>query len=106
MSYQLGSMDPDQRAELMTERPDAESRPLWRMIRRAGVALFVMGLVGGGLWLAYVQGMRHASVGGGGEVPLIRADERPTKVKPDKPGGMEIPDRDKLIYTQKRPTME
>ena len=29
-----------------------------------------------------------------GRCPLIRADARPMKVKPDKPGGMEIPDRD------------
>jgi hypothetical protein len=66
-----------------------------------------MGLFAGGLWFAYIQGMRHAvSAGGSGEVPLIRADERPTKVKPDKPGGMEIPDRDKLIYTQKRAAVE
>jgi hypothetical protein len=66
-----------------------------------------MGLFAGGLWFAYIQGMRHAMSGSGsGEVPLIRADERPTKVKPDKPGGMEIPDRDKLIYTQKRAAVE
>jgi hypothetical protein len=40
------------------------------------------------------------------DVPLIRADERPTKIKPQNPGGMEVPDRDKLIYTQKRATVE
>jgi cell division septation protein DedD len=43
---------------------------------------------------------------GAADVPLIRADERPTKVKPEKPGGMEVPDRDKLIYTQKRAMVE
>jgi hypothetical protein len=64
-----------------------------------------MGLFAGGLWFAYMQGLRHASVGVA-DVPLIRADERPTKVKPEKPGGMEIPDRDKMIYTQKRAAVE
>jgi cell division septation protein DedD len=71
------------------------------------LALLVMGLFGGGLWFAYVQGTRHA--GGdaaGASVPLIRADERPTKVKPERPGGMEIPDRDKLIYNPARPAVE
>jgi cell division septation protein DedD len=59
------------------------------------------------LWFAYLQGLRQASVGSGGaDVPLIRADERPTKVKPEKPGGMEIPDRDKVIYTQKPAAVE
>jgi len=39
-------------------------------------------------------------------VPLIRADERPTKVKPEQPGGMEIPDQDKLIYNPTRKVVE
>jgi hypothetical protein len=64
-----------------------------------------MAMFAGGLWFAYYQGLRHASVGTA-DVPLIRADDRPTKVKPEKPGGMEVPDRDKLIYTQKRAAVE
>ncbi len=101
MSYQLGSMDSDQRAELFAETRDREARPQFRALLVTGAALLVMGLFAGSLWFAYMQGLRHASVGAG-DVPLIRADERPTKVKPEKPGGMEIPDRDKMIYTQKR----
>ena len=107
MSYHIDSVDHDQRAEYFAERRDQETRPGSRKLLATAVALLVMGLFAGGLWFAYVQGMRHASsAGGGGDVPLIRADERPTKVKPDKPGGMEIPDRDKLIYTQKRVAVE
>jgi hypothetical protein len=34
-------------------------------------------------------------------VPLIRADERPTKVKPDQPGGMAIPDQNVSLYNEK-----
>ena len=34
-------------------------------------------------------------------VPLLRADERPTKVKPDQPGGMQMPDQNKLLYNEK-----
>src|SRR5207248_11241311 len=61
----------------------------------------------GGLWFAYQQGLKHGGViTGAADVPLIRADERPTKVRPEKPGGMEVPDRDKLIYTQKRAAVE
>lgn len=33
-----------------------------------------------------------------GEPPVIKADATPIKVKPDNPGGAEIPDRDKLVY--------
>ncbi len=105
MSYQLGSMDSDQRAELFAETRDREARPQFRALLVTRAALLVMGLFAGGLWFAYMQGLRHASVGVA-DVPLIRADERPTKVKPEKPGGMEIPDRDKMIYTQKRAAVE
>ena len=31
-------------------------------------------------------------------VPLIPADDAPIKVRPEKPGGMEVPDQDKLVY--------
>jgi hypothetical protein len=108
MSYQAGSAGPEQRAELFAERREREVRPRVRGVVAILAALLVMGFFAGGLWLAYHEGLRHATGGaaGSGEVPLIRADERPTKVKPEKPGGMEIPDRDKLIYTQKRAAVE
>lgn len=104
MSYQLGQLDSD-RNEFFTDPRDPEARPRSRGLIATGTALLVMAVFAGGLWFAYHQGLRHASVGTG-DVPLIRADERPTKVKPEKPGGMEVPDRDKLIYTQKRAAVE
>jgi hypothetical protein len=30
--------------------------------------------------------------------PLIKADQQPFKIKPDNPGGMDVPDQDKQIY--------
>ena len=108
MSYQAGSAAPEQRAELFAEPRDREARPRFRAVV-ATAALLVMGIFAGGLWFAYHAGIaarqqwRRAPRG---DVPLIRADERPTRVKPEKPGGMEIPDRDKLIYTQKRAAVE
>ena len=108
MAYHLGPIDPDRRTELLAEAREGEPeqrRP--RRVLATVLALLIMGLFSGGLWFAYVQGTRHA--GGdaaGGDVPLIRADERPTKVKPEQPGGMEIPDRDKLIYNPTRSVVE
>jgi cell division septation protein DedD len=107
MTYNLGSVDPDRRAELYGDTRDEEPPPRPRRVLATALALLVMGLFGGGLWFAYLQGTRHA----GGDaasasIPLIRADERPTKVKPERPGGMEIPDRDKLIYNPTRPVVE
>lgn len=34
----------------------------------------------------------------GGEVPLIMADKSPVRFKPEDPGGMRIPNRDKTVY--------
>jgi cell division septation protein DedD len=107
MSYHLGPADPQQRAELFVDPGDEPLQPRPRRMFATALVLLVMALFGGGLWFAYVQGTRHAGgAGAGGEVPLIRADERPTKVKPERPGGMEIPDRDKLIYNPTRPVVE
>ncbi|MCC7017673.1 MAG: SPOR domain-containing protein [Rhodospirillales bacterium] len=65
--------------------------------------LFVLAviLVGGGAWAWLVHGKRITTLlaGGGGDgVPVVRADPAPFKVRPRDPGGMEVPDRDKLIY--------
>jgi cell division septation protein DedD len=50
----------------------------------------------GALWYAYNKGR---DVGAGtGPVPLIRADQGATKVRPDQPGGEAVPDQDKLVY--------
>jgi cell division septation protein DedD len=107
MSYPLGSVGPDQQAEYFAEPEEQEESPRFRGLIITGILLLVVGVFAGSLWFAYVQGLRHASnASGTGDVPLIRADERPTKIKPEKPGGMEVPDRDKLIYTQKRATVE
>jgi cell division septation protein DedD len=107
MSYQLGSVDSDRRADLYADPREDEARPRFRGLVASLVALVVVGVLAGGLWLAYQQGLKRGGViTGAADVPLIRADERPTKVKPEKPGGMEVPDRDKLIYTLKHAAVE
>ena len=64
-----------------------------------------------GLWLIAAVLVLAAGAGGGwyamddwgpgdGEpkIPLIRAAAGPVKVRPESPGGMKVPDRDKLVY--------
>jgi cell division septation protein DedD len=104
MSYHLGGIDPDERAEFYNDQGDEQPQSRPRRMFAKALILLVMGLFGGGLWFAYLQGTRHAAESA--DVPLIRADERPTKVKPERPGGMEIPDRDKLIYNPPRTVVE
>jgi hypothetical protein len=50
---------------------------------------------GGVIWYAYHQ---SAGAGGNGIPPLVKAEPGPTKVKPDNPGGQEIPFQDSTVY--------
>lgn len=88
----------DERAE--------ELPPRDRRLPMLLLTLLVMALFAGGLYFAYVAGTRHptptTSTGARGDaVPLIRADEQPTKVRPDQPGGMTIPDQNVSLYNEK-----
>lgn len=61
----------------------------------AGIALGAVAAFGIGIWFAYDQGVKR---GASGAPPLIRADQGPTKVAPENPGGMQVPNQDKQIY--------
>ena len=65
-----------------------------------GVAAF--GLAGFviAVWYAYNQGVVEGTETA---APLIRAAATQTKRRPDEPGGMEVPNRDKLIYDRLSP---
>ncbi|MFA5123073.1 SPOR domain-containing protein [Zavarzinia sp.] len=63
--------------------------------------LLLLGLAGGALLyfgLSLLAGSDHQTVTDASSVPLVRADNAPTKVPPEEPGGMEVPDQDKLIF--------
>jgi len=98
MSYQFGHVDREERIEYVEEPPDEElpsRRPLGAVVLAAGV----MAIFAGGLWFAYHEGTKHAVVSSAAapdQVPLIRADTDPVKVKPDKAGGMNAPDNDPI----------
>ncbi len=78
----------------MTVRTEFEPEEM-RPPRRHGrttllVALCMVGASAGGLWAAWRVTGHH---GGDAGVPIIRADDRPVKVPPANPGGMEVPDQ-------------
>ncbi|MBV8937997.1 MAG: SPOR domain-containing protein [Alphaproteobacteria bacterium] len=107
MSYQFESAGSDAGTDFYAEPRDRGAGPRFRGLLVSFVAVLSVAVFAGGLWFAYHQGLRHGgALTAAADVPLIRADERPTKVKPENPGGMEVPDRDKLIYTQKRAAVE
>ena len=86
----------DERADEQAPPPRRQRKP-WIKGVIAGVVLVVFGA---GTWYAYSIGMRTGSEGA---APLIRADQRPTKVKPDDPGGMNVPHQDKTIFDRVKP---
>jgi cell division septation protein DedD len=57
-----------------------------------------MVLCAGAVWVVYE--LKRAPEPGE-RAPLIQADSQPVKVKPGDPGGMEIPNRDRLVFNQK-----
>ncbi len=79
----------------MYQEYDDEVRPR-RRLRGPVIIFLVMAISAGGLWIAYSKGRSHAA----GEVPLIQADQGAVKTRPQQPGGMAIPDQDKLVYNQ------
>lgn len=126
MSYQqFGHLDPEERLDYSDEPPPGDGDDYDAPRRRLPGALLVVGVVAafaGGLWFAYHAGVKHgetavarvapgsgatsasspgASPASNVQVPLIRADTQPVKVKPDKAGGMAIPDRDDPIYSMR-----
>lgn len=72
----------------------AERRPApWRLIAFGLGAAAILGL--GVLWLVS---------GGGGprQVPVVEADSRPVRVRPENRGGLQVPNRDEWIFDQRR----
>ena len=51
----------------------------------------VIGLV----WFALNQG---ELIIGNDDVPLVKADTSPIRLKPDNPGGLKVPNQDRLIF--------
>lgn len=80
-----------------TQDEPRKGRGLARAIL-AGIAVAVLFAI---VWNAYDLGKK--SSGDGETPPLIKAEEGPTKERPDEPGGMDVPDQDKLIYNRLNP---
>jgi hypothetical protein len=76
--------------------PIYQPRPKKRWGLRLLLVLLLM-LIGGGAAGWYYFG-DTLFIDADQEIPLVRADGEPIKVRPESPGGMDIPDRDKLVY--------
>ncbi|MCP4328100.1 MAG: hypothetical protein GY791_06650 [Alphaproteobacteria bacterium] len=72
-----------------------EERPRRRRVWVGVLVLVVFAGFGIGMWYAYTEGIRYGSES---VAPVITADAKPIKVRPEAPGGMEVPYRDTLVY--------
>jgi hypothetical protein len=74
--------------------------PRRRNLLNIGVIAGAVIVFGGIIFYAYNQGMR---AGTESVAPILRADTAPTKIRPEQPGGMEVPHQDKLVYDRLNP---
>ncbi len=66
--------------------------------RRGPWMMFLVVLIGAGAGVGWYYYGSQIMAGDSDELQVIRAAEGPVKVRPKTPGGMAIPDRDKLVY--------
>jgi hypothetical protein len=75
-------------------------RPASRRGLKIVLSLVVIVAAGGAAWTVYGEKLMGMLGHGQGDAPLIRADEGPVKVRPENPGGLQVPNRDKLVYNR------
>lgn len=109
-----GTDTPEQRQRLSgstTTRPGkASPRSRLGEAKVAGVAgmvrTWLFGSLIGVLAITGIAGITWYAVTGGGEkdaigpAPLIKAETTPVKVRPETPGGMDVPNQDKQVYSR------
>jgi cell division septation protein DedD len=80
--------DPD---DIVYFDEDDQDRRRFGFLRPVLLGIVAIGCAGA-LWFAYSKTRDNA----GGAIPLIRADQSATKVRPDSPGGETVPDQDRI----------
>ena len=70
-------------------------RVAWRRVAPAGIAIVTLGSFSGAVWFAYDRGVQQ---GLRLTPPLIRAEPGPVKVEPLDPGGLDVPNQDRLVF--------
>lgn len=65
---------------------------------KVGVAVVAVAIFVGVIWYAYGWGTQQG--GDSQALPVVRAGDGPEKVRPEDPGGMEVPHQDKLVLNE------
>jgi hypothetical protein len=85
--------------------PPRPARPVRRGGFVRGIAGFLfalgaVGVVGGAVYLGFRHSARVVDETG---IPVIKADGRPVKARPEQPGGIQVPNQDKLVFDRLDP---
>ena len=99
---------PRDRSDIKVTASDAlEFEPVETAVKRPSrrglkwtIALVVLIGVGAGAWFVYGDRLMMLTGAGEDEVPVLRAEAGPVKVRPENPGGLQVPNRDKLVYNR------
>ncbi|MFQ6017726.1 MAG: SPOR domain-containing protein [Kiloniellaceae bacterium] len=79
-----------------------QERPRGRLLPVA-VALIALAAFAAVIWYAYTWGIGGIDTE---KLPVIRAEPGPAKVRPESPGGLEVPYQDKLVLNEMTPDPE
>ncbi|WNJ98249.1 SPOR domain-containing protein [Thalassospiraceae bacterium LMO-JJ14] len=61
-------------------------------------ALVGLTLIAGGVWIGFGERIVMMMSPDDGDVPVLAADPSPIKVRPENPGGMQVPNQGRLVY--------
>lgn len=86
--------DDDNDDERLADTARSSTGPFTRLLFIFVGAVVVLG----GLWIGVGDQIMAMIRGDSGDVPTITADAAPIKVRPESPGGMQVPNQGRLVY--------
>src|SRR6185312_16664653 len=97
--YERGLYDPGEDVRVFDGSEEEEDVEGSRLPLLIVLALLVLAMFAGFVWLAYSEGVAR----GRGEAPVITADAGPARVAPANPGGAAEPYKGFKVYEQPAP---
>jgi cell division protein FtsN len=98
-SFDRGNYEPGEAVRVFDGSEDDEDVEGSRLPLLIVLALLVLAMFGGVVWLAYTQGVARGRT----ETPVLTAENGPARIAPQNPGGAEQPYKGFKIYEQPAP---
>ncbi len=97
--YERGVYEPSDEVRVFDGAEDEDDAEGSRLPLLIVLALLVLAMFAGVVWLAYTQGVARGRT----ETPVLTAQNGPARIAPQNPGGAEQPDKGFKIYEQPAP---